>query len=431
MSVILKIFIYLCLCAGLHCVDQMPWLPCQFFDEHIFVNHENHTETQFIHKDTVLQFGKKGDAPVNPHAITFLVTGSKLDLRDYVQGVGAERLDCELRWFSTEGIQLRWPSHGAQEYDCWFRCTLKHTAGHFTVNAFLRHTPAQRPSDQQDYRSRPAIGDRDLLPTSVAMVLQTLSPSVLPALSSQQKLHCQFAIDHKGPNAQVEWHRQTRGERLLLFSHASRSGQTKGSGVGLKALVGGDASFTLPLVKLNSEGTYICSVSVPPLLGSVDVTLHVQERPRVSLNVGSSLVLTDGTFQKVACEAEGYYPLDVEIVWYQEQPGASGKRVGAPLPKKVDNILLSSHKHNQEGTYSLSAFFYLQASLSQSGYQYTCTVSHQSLLVPIRKSFTLTVEEPTSWTFYFLIAGLLAVLCPMLCYWYKVRRESMKQRKPY
>ncbi|GLD72653.1 tapasin-related protein-like protein, partial [Lates japonicus] len=74
MGLILKILIYLYLCAGVLCIHQMPWLPCQFTDENVFVNSEGLTETQLIHREAMLQFGQKGDAPVNPHAITFLVT---------------------------------------------------------------------------------------------------------------------------------------------------------------------------------------------------------------------------------------------------------------------------------------------------------------------------------------------------------------------
>lgn len=121
------------------------------------------------------------------------------------------------------------------------------------------------------------------------------------------------------------------------------------------------------------------------------------EPPRVSLNVGPTLTLQEDGEQKVICEAESYYPLDVEIVWYEQDPAVSGQRVGAPLPKVLENVLLSSHKHNQDKTFSLSAFFYLKASLRASGRQFTCSVSHQSLRVPIRKSFILTVEgERTS-----------------------------------
>uniref|UniRef100_A0A4W6BJ66 Dehydrogenase/reductase (SDR family) member 13b.2 n=1 Tax=Lates calcarifer TaxID=8187 RepID=A0A4W6BJ66_LATCA len=415
MGLILKILIYLYLCAGVLSIHQMPWLPCQFTDENVFVNSEGLTETQLIHREAMLQFGQRGDAPVNPHAITFLVTGSKLDLRRYVEGVEAEQLECELRRYSTEGIHVRWPVQASQqEYNRWFSCTLKHSKGLFTITGFLRHPSDQPPTGQQDYRSWPAIRDREILTTSVAMVIKTESPSVKAGLSSKQKLHCQFALDHKGPNITVEWYWQYRGERTRLFSHTSRTGQTQGTGVGLKSLAGGDASYTIPFTKMSSEGTYICSVLVNPLFASLDINLRIEEPPRVSVNVGSALSLQDGGEQKVVCEAESYYPLDVEIVWYEQDPAASGQRVGAPLPKVLQNILLSSHKHNQDKTYSLSAFFYLRASLRDSGRQFTCSVSHQSLRVPIKKSFILTVEEPSSWLFNLTIGVIVITLLVIL-----------------
>lgn len=111
---------------------------------------------------------------------------------------------------------------------------------------------------------------------TVAMVIKTETPLVKASLGSQAKLHCQFSIDHRGANITVEWHRQLHGERTKLFSHSSRTKQTQGSGVGLKALAGGDASFTLPFIKMKSEGTYICSVLVNPLFGSMDVNLHIE-----------------------------------------------------------------------------------------------------------------------------------------------------------
>lgn len=96
------------------------------------------------------------------------------------------------------------------------------------------------------------------------------------SLGSQQKLHCQFSIDHRGANVTVEWHQQHHGERNKLFSHTSRTKRVQGSGVELKALAGGDASYTLPSAKMKSEGTYICSVLVNPLFGSVDINLHIE-----------------------------------------------------------------------------------------------------------------------------------------------------------
>lgn len=96
--------------------------------------------------------------------------------------------------------------------------------------------------------------------------------------------------------------------------------------------------------------------------------------------------------QKVVCEVHGYYPLDVEIVWYKQEPAARGQTAGSLLPTLIANTLLSSHKNNLDRTYSLSSFFYLSASLSDSGKQFTCKVSHNSLRVDIKKSFILTVE---------------------------------------
>ncbi|XP_008424375.1 tapasin-related protein [Poecilia reticulata] len=434
MGLLLEFFLCYFIATGVHCVHQIQWLPCQFTDEHVSLNNEGHVETQLIHRQAMLQFGQKGDTPVNPHAITFLITGSKLDLRRYLDGVEAEQLECELRRYSTEGMHIHWPSQEAKDYNRWFTCTLKQDKGLFTVTGFLRHPSNEPPPGQQDYRSWPAIADTEILTTSVAMVTKTQTPSVKATLGSQQRLHCQFGIDHRGANTTVEWHWQQRGERTKLFSHCSRTGQIQGSGVGKKALAGGDATYTLPFTKMSSEGTYICSVLVNPLFGNQDVVLQIEEPPRVSLNVGPVLSVLDGTEHKVVCEADNYYPLDVEINWYEQDPAALGQRVGAPLPKMLQNILLSSHKHNQDKTYSLSGFFYLKASLKASGRQFTCIVSHKSLRMPVKKSFILQVEEPTSWTFYlmvlFILAFLLVVLAVMLSALHTARKKS-KQNKPY
>lgn len=95
-------------------------------------------------------------------------------------------------------------------------------------------------------------------------------------LGLQQKLHCQFAVDHKRPAVTVQWHWNHRGDRRELFSYVGQSGQTHGSGVGLKSLAGGDATLNLPFTKLSSEGTYVCSVSVDPLFASLDISLRIE-----------------------------------------------------------------------------------------------------------------------------------------------------------
>lgn len=99
-----------------------------------------------------------------------------------------------------------------------------------------------------------------------------------------------------------------------------------------------------------------------------------------------------GEGQKVVCDAERYYPRDVEMEWFKQDPAVPGQMVGSLLPTKIPNTLLSSHRRNTDNTYSLSSFFYLTASLSDSGKQFICRVSHKSLKVDIKKSFILTVE---------------------------------------
>ncbi|KAM9318613.1 tapasin-related protein-like [Pholidichthys leucotaenia] len=431
MGFILKLLIYLSVCACARCSPEIPWLRCQFTDEEVSLNAEGHTETRLIPREAMLQFGQKGDAAVNPQAVTFLITGSKLDLRRYVEGVEADKLKCELRRYSTEGTGVRWPAQRGKEYNRWFLCTLKHSMGFFTVNSFLRHPSDEHPPGQADYRQWPVIPDREILTTTVAMVLKTQYPNVKAGLMSQQKLHCQFAVDHKAADITVEWHRQQRGERIGLFSHSSRSGRTKGTGVELKALATGDASYILSMTKVNDVGTYICSVSVNPLYTSVDVNLHIEEPPRVSLNVDSKFVMQKDRKHKVVCEAENYYPLDVEITWYEQDLSLSGLKVGASLPKVLQNVLMSSHKHSKDSTYTVSAYFYLKASLADSGRQFTCSVSHQSLRVPIRKSFILIVEEQSNLMFnpavlvivFTLVGGLY-----MLAVWRSGRRRSFQVR---
>ena len=119
----------------------------------------------------------------------------------------------------------------------------------------------------------------------------------------------------------------------------------------------------------------------------ITMTLSFSEPPRVSLSVSSEVSLVVGGEQKVVCEAVGYYPLDVHMEWLKKSlsPGASRM----PEVLKVD--MYSSHRRHQDGTYSVSAFFLLQPTLQDSGYRYTCRVSHVALRVPIRKSFTLSV----------------------------------------
>ncbi|XP_057694064.1 tapasin-related protein-like [Corythoichthys intestinalis] len=432
---LLKILtLFLLLCAGVKSAHSLSWLPCMFSDFIMVVNNEGTRDVQLQQRPSILQFGQQGDSPVNPHAITFLVIPSKVNLHSFMPDTDVDDLDCAIHRHNTEGVHVKWPSQKSNEYNSWFSISLTHTQGLFTVSGILRY-PCEPPSSgQEDVRNWPAIEDRQTLITSVAVILKTLTPTVTSGLGFQKTLHCQFAVDHKTPNLTALWYQQNHGERRTLFSHASRSGQTEGRGVELKNIAGGDLSYTLPFTEVKHAGMYVCSASVFPLSNSLDISLQIKESPQVSLNVGPMLTLQEGEEKKLVCEAAKYYPLDAHIAWYEEDPASSGQRVGAPLPKALDNILLSSHKNNMDRTYSLSGFFYLKASLRQSGRQFTCTVSHTSLRMPIKKSFILIVEEPTSWIFTLTVCSvivmLLSALFFMLRYLHRASKHSL-QKKPY
>lgn len=410
MNVRLKILL-LCiwLLAGLLQASQISWLPCNFMDESVFYNNEGHVETKHSNRDAMLQFGQKGDQPINPKAVTFLITSSKLDLTRFFKNVDSiDQLSCELQRYSTEGIHVRWPVPGEHEYNRWFTGKITDSKKHVTLLSFIRQSTAQPPTGQHDYRNWTAIEDREVLTTTVVMVMKTETPSIKASLRSEQKLDCRFFVDHKAANVEVKWHKS--GERTVLFSHSRQTGTRQGSGVTLKALSKGEASYSVPLTQISNQGVHICSVTVPPLNGSLEITLQIQEAPKVSLNTGPSLSLTLGEKErKVICEADHYYPLDVNIQWTRQDEADGGQRV-------VDNVLYSSHKHNPDRTLTLSAFFYLSPKLSDSGTRFTCSVSHQSLRVPIKKSFTLTVQEPSMWPYVALGLGGTAIAMGLLLY---------------
>ncbi|XP_054650457.1 tapasin-related protein-like isoform X2 [Dunckerocampus dactyliophorus] len=424
---ILTLFLFLC--AGVQCGHQLSWLPCKFSDHRVLTNNEGARDVQQKERNAMLQFGHKDDTPINPDAITFLITESKLDLQSYLEDGDADHIDCVIHRSSADP-DVKWPGQKSHEYNCWFSFTLTHRDSLFTVSGVLRYPSEHPPSGEETARNWPVIEDRETLFTTAAMIMKTQTPSVTSGLGFQKKLHCQFAVDHKRPNVTVRWHQQHYTD---IFSHASHSGKTKGTGVDLRKLASGDLSYTLPFTKVLHAGTYTCSASVLPLFISLNIILQIQESPQVSLSVAPTLTLQEGEQKKVVCEAENYYPLDVHIVWSERDPEVSSQRVGAPLPKVLKNLLLSSHKHNTDKTFSLSGFFYLQASLEQSGRQFTCTVSHQSLRMPIKKSFILIVEEPSSLLFILTVCGFVVLLLVTLYFALSYLHQAKERllAKPY
>ncbi|XP_076129146.1 tapasin-related protein-like isoform X1 [Alosa pseudoharengus] len=397
-------------------IHEVRWLPCEFIDEHVVIVEElvqgkkmNVSEPKYQLRDAGLQFGKPGDSPVHSELITFLVTAYKVDMRRYIKS-GLDTLQCEVRRHYSGGTPERWPSLGAHEHN-WFTCTLRHTEGLFVITSFLTHSSNVPNVMQPDLQQWVPVADKDIISTTAVMLMFSNTPSVVVGLMKEQTLNCEFAVDHKSAHLTVEWHLQRKGHRSKLFSYSSHTGQSEGSGVSVKAIAEGDASLKIPLTRETSEGTYVCSVHVPPIAGSHSMALQLMALPpAVSLNVNSEVSLSEGELQMVACEATHYYPLDVHMEWLKESltPGASH------MPEVLKVVMFSNHSNNPDGTYSLTAHFLLKPTPQDSGYSYTCRVSHDALQMPIRKSFTLSVTEKDSYMWYLppilIIIGILALL---------------------
>lgn len=179
---------------------ETSWFPCTFTDEREVKKSDGATEIQFTSREAVLQFGKQGDAPANPHVITFLVTGktlaikelpmenssipfssvlappagSKLNLQRYIQGVEPDRVECGLHWHKLQDVHVPWPAQQANEFSNWLSCTIKHTDGDFTLTSFLRH-PTDQPPSTQGSRIWPAISDRQMVTTTGLDLISTLN----------------------------------------------------------------------------------------------------------------------------------------------------------------------------------------------------------------------------------------------------------------
>ncbi|XP_023830225.1 tapasin-related protein isoform X2 [Salvelinus sp. IW2-2015] len=355
----MKIFtVLLCLIpyAGVLGFLQVQWLRCRLTDEYVWTNAEGHVETNNSYRDAVLQFDNSGNSAMLSDSITFLVAASKVDMRKFVEGP-VDRLQCDIHRYSKGISRVRWPSLGGTAHDIWFTCTLRHTAGLYNITSFLRVTPATTMSAHQpDFFSWLTIGVKEKISASAVMVLMTRSPSVRVGLQKETTLHCQFAVDHKVPHLTVEWHLQRHGERRTkLFSYSSSS--------------------------------------EPP-----DVSLTTKEEQIPS----------------VVCEANGFYPLDVEIDLFKET--SSGQR-----PEKLGNVLHSSHLQHHDGTHSLAAFVRLRPSPQDSGCAiYSCRVSHVSLQgLYIHKS----IIGPGCWTWFHLTLPGLVCLVLMIIFIAVTRRR--------
>ncbi|KAM8977071.1 tapasin-related protein-like [Pelodytes ibericus] len=337
--------------------------------------------------------------------VRFIFEDSSLKLMQFFKG-DADMLVCEIKSYYTDNIQILWPGTSVNAMSLWFVATVKHKELHYQMKTFFYHVPATASVEDN-------VSLLDLSKTvgahqaSAAFTLTIRTPVIRSKLKQDVILDCAFSVDHQAI-VKVTWSLQRKGrEDLKLLSYA---GPTKPIQYYSKNVVmqteevqKGNASILLRNVAVQSQGFYICSVSVASLFGDQKIHFEILESPVVDVNV-EFLSLEEGQKKKLVCTASSYYPLDVNIEWLREY---KDRRL---LPKIVQNIVFSTHKNNNNGTYTLSSYFIFQASLQDNGAVFTCRVEHTSLRLPVKKSVAITVRESTRWGFELWLVGLELIL---------------------
>ncbi|XP_041052830.1 tapasin-related protein-like [Carcharodon carcharias] len=433
----LKIFLlhFSILAAGIVWAQNRHTVPKRKLDC-MFVEEKQNEETQVLGPITVKRKALLlfGDISTNEEAITFKVQESSLDIFQYVNEP-PDNLGCEISRYSTLGIHVPWPHQGKETIkDIWFTVTIKLLSSRFTATSFMRKIEA--PDSQQAKNSEAktdgedsAIGDTDTLLVQVTYIVHTSTPSIRTKLKQDLILDCGYKIDHS-TDFNIDWRYQHKGNKRKLFSYNGRHEQVehveKGVEVFMDQIKNGNASLRIRNIGIKDEGSYICSVYVPPLFGTHTIEVEIMESPIVLMSP-NSLSVKEGDEEKLTCEAGRYYPLDVTVKWLRQH----GE--GHMLPVYMTNVIFSPHRRNMDGTYNMTSFFRFTASLRDNGVTYTCRVEHASLEKPIKRYIQVNVEAQPQILLFLLFLIMILIICTcvvaLLIQLKKVTERNKK--KPY
>uniref|UniRef100_A0A4W3GKA0 Natural cytotoxicity triggering receptor 3 ligand 1-like n=1 Tax=Callorhinchus milii TaxID=7868 RepID=A0A4W3GKA0_CALMI len=234
-----------------------------------------------------------------------------------------------------------------------------------------------------------------------------LSPQMLKtAVGTNVTINCDFV-----PDAPVEpqfllvsWKRNNE----LVISYFK--GGIRVSRVGTRfagELAKGKAALFLPEVGIEDQGDYECTVIASPDEGSATCTLRISASPSVP-PVGPLLELKPGFRRSLRCEASGFYPEEISILWFkistvetlQEMTGQEIQR-GNPV-------------RNSDGTFSAVNVLTLRAPPVVGGDSYICHVRHEASETLVKQRVTITVTGSLPWYSWFSITCAVILLMALL-----------------
>lgn len=313
-----------------------------------------------------------------------------------------QEVTCEISSYSPQGSQ--------QSSDTVYFMVSVDVEGVDFSTALILHTLELKTDESTLVQTKLGLplSESGTLPTEVIFVVFSHIKSVSAHLRGNVLLGCGFK-QQDTPLAQevgVEWRLQHRGKGQKVFEiktklddaegstvvHADR----KGSSMDTTLLVkDGNASVSLSGLRVQDEGTYICTVSVGLFHAQQVTRLHVIQPPQVSI---SEEKFSLGTASPLSCHCAKYYPLDAQMEWLSLAPSDTEPTL---LPEQGS---LSSHRKHGDGTYSLSSHLIVPSDVTP-GTKIICRVSHPTLESPLFVS--AEVEGPLSDSYWWFLGFLI------------------------
>ncbi|KAG8438984.1 hypothetical protein GDO86_005246, partial [Hymenochirus boettgeri] len=248
---------------------------------------------------------------------------------------------------------------------------------------------------------------------TVNLVLSSSRPMHQSQISEDVTLNCEVWGVHDG--MEVEWYFQKEGRGKKLFpgeeSHISMEQGVEKSG---------DLSLTVRGVRVQDEGTYICSVKAERHKIQQILQLQIRQPPKVTVIQNASPTID------LICRTDRYFPLDVKIDWLLN---------GVPIPNP--DLESSSHRRNSDGTYNLTNILKVPAPAGETVPDiYTCSVSHVSVEEPILMNISITSPDVKSskhtacnMVNLFIVTSVPFTFVLVIIIWIKIHKTRREEKK--
>ncbi|KAM6417965.1 tapasin-related protein isoform 1-T2 [Pluvialis apricaria] len=332
-----------------------------------------------------------------------------------------EEVNCEISPYNS-----KWAGQGPCRTS-WFMATLRLSGG-ISIVLVLRgpHCGSQEKAEEHNATLHPKlripVSKEGTLLTTVEFQSSSRNTSLRTHLGGSVTLDCRFALAPSSSLSSLEWRRQHQGSGRIVFQYqVGSTGPTAQPKVHVdvaELLGSGDASLSLQGVSVGDEGTYICLMATRLHKAQHIIQLHVAAPPRVRV-IPAVVSFERDVTTTLACNIAGYYPLDVSVSWTQ-------KTSEGDMEIPLSHAHFSSHRQNQDGTYSITSYLSISSATARAPATYSCHVSHVALAEPI--SVSAHLKEPEQTGLEGLVGGFIATVIFIVVLFIVLRRRAAKPK---